>query len=113
MVGANEKEHDANLERVMTKLQDNRITLNYDKCEIGVSSMTYMGDVLSGEGLKVSDEQVKAIVEAPAPQNQSEVRFPWFCSVLCKVHHKLRNNIKSTVGPDLQSGRMALGSKRG
>ena len=30
--------------------------------------------ILSGEGLKVSDERVKAIVEAPAPQNQSEVR---------------------------------------
>ena len=74
VVGANEKEHDANLERIMTKLQDNGITLNYDKCEIGVPSMTYMGEVLSGEGLKISDEQVKAIVEAPAPQNQSEVR---------------------------------------
>ena len=73
VVGANEKKHDANLERVMTKLQDNGITLNYDKCEIGVPSMTYMGDVLSGEGLKISDERVKAIVEAPTPQNQSEV----------------------------------------
>ena len=56
-VGADDKEHEANLERVMTKLQDNGITLNYDKCEIGVPSMTYMGDVLSGEGLKVSDER--------------------------------------------------------
>ena len=33
-----------------------------------------MGEVLSGEGLKVSSERVKAIVEAPTPQNQSEVR---------------------------------------
>ena len=74
VVGANEKEHEAKLERVMTKLQDNGITINNDKCEIGVPSMTYMGDVLSGEGLKVSDERVKAIVEATAPQNQSEVR---------------------------------------
>ena len=71
VVGANEKEHDTNL--VMTKLQDNGINLKYDKCEIGVPSMTYMGDVLSGEGLKVSEERVKAIVEAPSPQNQSEV----------------------------------------
>ena len=74
VVGPNENEHEANVERVMTKLQDNGITLNYDTCEIGVPSMTYMGDVLSGEGLKVSEERVKAIVEAPAPQNKSEVR---------------------------------------
>ena len=84
VVGADDQEHDEKLERVMNKFQENGITLNYDKCEIGVPSMTYMGDVLSGEGLKVSDERVKAIVEAPTPQNQSEVRsFPGsvqFCS---------------------------------
>ena len=56
VVGANKKEHEANLERVMNKLQDNGITLSYDKCKISVPSVTYMGDVLSGEGLKVSDE---------------------------------------------------------
>ena len=35
--------------------------------------MIYMGDVLSGEGLEVSSERVKAVVEAPAPQNPTEV----------------------------------------
>ena len=34
----------------MRTLQESGLTLNYDKCEIGVSSMTYMGDVLSGDG---------------------------------------------------------------
>ena len=33
-----------------------------------------MGDVLSGEGLKVFSERVKDIVEVPASQNQSEVK---------------------------------------
>ena len=74
VVGADDKEHDEKLERVVHKVEENGLTLNYDKCEIGVSSMVYMGDVLSGEGLNVSSERVKAIVEAPAPQNQSEVR---------------------------------------
>ena len=74
VVGANDEEHDENLERVMRRLEESGLTLNYDKCEIGVNSMNYMGDVLSEEGLKVSSECVKAIVEAPAPQNPSEVR---------------------------------------
>ena len=39
--------------------------------------MIYMGDVLSGEGLKLSDERVKA-------QN-----FPWIRPVLCEVHRKI------------------------
>ena len=40
----------------MRKLEESGLTLNYDKCDIAVSSMAYMGDVLSGEGLKVSSE---------------------------------------------------------
>ena len=74
VVGANDKEHDENLGRVVRKLQESGLTLNYDKCEIGVGEMTYMGDVLSADGLRLSSERIKAIVDAPAPQHQSEVR---------------------------------------
>ena len=74
VVGANDKEHNENLERVMRKLEEHGLTLNYKKCEVGVSSMVYMGDVLSGEGLKISDRRVEAIVKSPPPRNQSEVR---------------------------------------
>ena len=58
----------------MRKLEESGLTLNYEKCEIGVSSMVNMGDILSGEGLRLSSDRVKAIVEAPAPQNLIEVR---------------------------------------
>ena len=56
VIGTDDKEHDKNLDRVMGKLEESGLTLNYDKCDIGVSSMVYMGDVLSGERLKVSSE---------------------------------------------------------
>ena len=55
-VGEDDKEHDENLDRVMHKLEESGLTLNYDKCDIGVGSMVYVGDVLSGKGLKVSSE---------------------------------------------------------
>ena len=58
----------------MHKLQESRLTLNFDKYEVGVDSMFYMRDVFSGEGLKISSEQVKAIVDAPAPHSASKVR---------------------------------------
>ena len=77
--GADDREHNENLERVMHKLEESSLTLNY-KCEIGVSSMSYMGDLLSEKELKVSSDRVKAIVEAPAPQNQSELRSVQFCA---------------------------------
>lgn len=70
VVGADDKEH---LDRVMRTLEESGLSLNYDKCDVGVSSMVYMGDILSGEELKVSSERGKAIVEASTPQNQTEV----------------------------------------
>ena len=74
VVGRDQKEHDENLDRVMQKFEENGLTLNYDKCVIGAESMTYMGEVLTGDGLQVSKKRVEAIVSAPRPQNQSEVR---------------------------------------
>ena len=74
VVGRDQKEHDENLDRVMRKFEENGLTLNYDKCVIGADSMVYMGEVLTGGGLQVSQKRVEAIVNAPRPQNQSEVR---------------------------------------
>ncbi|KAK3723785.1 hypothetical protein QZH41_007092 [Actinostola sp. cb2023] len=74
VVGSTEEEHDERLERVLTKLEENNLTLNYKKCEIGVTSMSYMGNILSDKGLEVSQEKVKAVTETPKPQNQAECR---------------------------------------
>ena len=74
VVGREQTEHDENLEKVMGKFEENGLTLNYDKCVIGTDSMIYMGELLTGDGLQVSKKRVEAIVNAPRPQNQSEVR---------------------------------------
>ena len=74
VVGRDQTEHDENLNKTLQKLQESGLTLNYDKCIIGASSMDYMGDVLSADGLKLSDKRIEAIVKAPAPSNQLEVR---------------------------------------
>ena len=74
VVGRNEEEHDHNLDTALRKLEESGLTLNYDKCIMGASSMTYMGDILSADGLKLSEKRIKAIIDAPAPRNQFEVR---------------------------------------
>lgn len=111
VVGADDKEHDGNLERVMRKLEGHGLTLNYEKCEIGVSSMVYMGDVLSGEGVKVSDRRVEAIVKAPAPQNRPEVRsflgssqfcakfIPNFATISSPLWNLTKEGVKWKWGP--------------
>ena len=74
VVGTNEEEHDHNLDTALRKLEESGLTLNYDKCIMGASSMTYMGDILSADGLQLSEKRIKAIIDAPAPRNQFEVR---------------------------------------
>ena len=51
VVGTSDEEHDERLNEVMTKLEESGLTLNYDKCKIGVSSMEYLGNVLTDKGL--------------------------------------------------------------
>lgn len=74
VVGTSEEEHDERLNEVMKKLEESGLTLNYDNCQIGVSSMEYLGNVLTDKGLQVSDDKGKAIAQAPRPKDQSELR---------------------------------------
>ena len=74
VTGASEEEHDERLNQVMKKLEESGLTLNYDKCQIGVSSMEYLGNLLTDKGLQVSDDKAEAIAQAPRPKNQSELR---------------------------------------
>ena len=74
VVGRNKEEHDHNLDTALRKLEESGLTLNYDKCIMGANSMIYMGDILSADGLQLSEKRIEAIIDAPAPRNQFEVR---------------------------------------
>ena len=74
VVGTSKEERDESLNQVMKKLEESGSTLNHDKCQIGVRSMEYMGNVLTDSGLQISDDKVEAIVQAPRPKDQSELR---------------------------------------
>ena len=47
VVGTSVEEHDKRLNQVMEKLEESGLTLNYDKCQIRVRSMDYLGNVLT------------------------------------------------------------------
>ena len=99
IVGATQEEHDIRLEKVVQKLNKHGLTLNATKCQINVPELTYMGHVLTSRGLQVSDEKVKAIVNAPPPKDRSEVRiFPGLAQFLCEIHSKFCVYHKSIMG---------------
>ena len=72
--GSTREEHDKTLRLVLSKLQSAGLKLKLDKCHIGVPSVTYLGYKLDKEGIHPTEEKVKAISEAPAPTNITQLR---------------------------------------
>ena len=52
------------VEATVRRLQEHRLTLNYDKCIAGVQKLNYMGITLTSDGIKVDENKVKAVTEA-------------------------------------------------
>lgn len=72
--GSTREEHDKRLRQVLDKTREVNLKLNKDKCEFGVKSLTFMGDVVSEEGVKPDPRKTSAINNMERPTNKDEVR---------------------------------------
>ena len=68
------EEHGRILRLVLSKLQAAGLKLKLNNYHIGVPSVSYLGYVIDKEGIHPTEEKVKAIVEAPAPNNITQLR---------------------------------------
>ena len=59
--GKDEESHDAARKAVLTRLQTSGLTLNKKMCEFNSSSLTFLGYVIDGVGVKPDGNKVKAI----------------------------------------------------
>ena len=74
VTGSTEAEHLRNLAQVLEKLESAGMRLKKGKCAFLLPSVSYLGHVISAEGLGTERAKVRAIVDAPAPQNVGELR---------------------------------------
>ena len=72
--GSDTAEYDERLEKVLTRLRGKGLTLNEEKCVFHMPKLTFMGLVLSQQGMGPTEEKVKAVNEAREPQTVSEVK---------------------------------------
>ncbi len=72
--GKTSAEHSANLQQVLQKLNDNNFRLNLSKCEFNVSEVTFLGHVISHDGIKPNPKNVDAIRNAPQPKTKRQVQ---------------------------------------
>ena len=73
------EEHVFRLRAVFEKLKQAGLKLKPSKCEFFRQELTYLGHVVSKDGIQTDPKKVEAIHKWPAPTNMMEVRsFPRF-----------------------------------
>ena len=61
IVGTTIQEHDARVDKVFEKISKANVTLNYEKCKFRQTSIMFLGEKLSGNGIEPDPEKVSAI----------------------------------------------------
>ena len=58
----------------MSCLRENKLYGKLSKCSFFQKEIHYLGHIISGEGIVMDPEKVKAIMDWPVPRNSHEVR---------------------------------------
>ena len=87
---SSEEEHWRDLEQVFSRLDAAGLRVREGKCELFTSSIEYLGHRISSRGVQPLPEKVKAILSAPAPTNQSELKaFVGLVTYYARfIHHR-------------------------
>lgn len=71
--GRNMEEHNARLEAVLARARKLNLKLNSQKSHIGKSEVNYVGHRLTANGVRTTEERIKAITQLRDPTNLQEV----------------------------------------
>ena len=67
-------EHIIHLRQVFSVLRDQKLYANGKKCHFLVPEVTFLGYVISGEGIKMDEAKIEAIVNWPTPTTIHDIR---------------------------------------
>ena len=104
--GEDEEQHDNRLLKVLERARAQNLKLNKDKCHIKQHKISYVGHILTKDGLKLDPKKTKAITEMPSPRNKEELqRFLGMLTYLTKfipnfsqVASPLRTLLEKSIG---------------
>ena len=71
---ADKETHDKRLRQVLERMKAVNLTLNWEKCKIGLTELAFFGYLVSEKGIGQTEERVRAVVEARQPENMHELR---------------------------------------
>jgi hypothetical protein len=62
------------LEEVLSRLARHNISVNFSKCQFLKPHIDFFGHRIDAEGIHATDDKLAAIVKAPAPQDEHQLR---------------------------------------
>lgn len=100
--------HVHRLREVCNRLSSSGFTINKEKCDFFADQLEYLGFIIDKDGLHASKSNVKAIIEAPVPQNVTQVKafaglvqyygkfVPNLSGILSLLYNLLRKDVEFT-----------------
>ncbi|XP_059658365.1 uncharacterized mitochondrial protein AtMg00860-like [Cornus florida] len=71
---SSEEEHESHLRTVLQTLRDNRLYAKYEKCEIWLPKVKFLGHVVSGGGVSVDPSKIKVVMDWERSKSVFEIR---------------------------------------
>ena len=72
--GKNDQKHLDHLDEVLTRLESTGLRLKLSKCQFMQPTVEYLGYRIDAQGLHAIEKKVELIRNAPAPENQQQLR---------------------------------------
>ncbi|GJV06738.1 putative gag-pol polyprotein [Tanacetum coccineum] len=95
-------EHQSHLSQLFKVLDQQKLYGNLDKCEFFTNQVTFLGYLVSEQGIRVDDKKIQAIRDWPVPQTIQQVRsfqrfktFTW-TSQAQRAFDELKQQLSST-----------------
>ena len=105
IIAGDESTHDEHLQKFLERASRKGLKLNKEKCRIRQKEVSYLGHLLTADGLKIDPQKIKAIQEIPEPESKEDVKrllgfiqfLRWYLPGLFTVDAPLRELEKSDV----------------
>ena len=84
-----EEEHITHVKKVLSKLEEAGLYLDIDKCEFHVTSIKYLGLIITTDGIQMDPDKIKAILDWETPRSLRDVQaFLGFANFYRRFIHK-------------------------
>ena len=92
----NQENHDTHLRVVLETLRKERLYVKLRKCEFWLREVSFLGHIVSEEGIQVNPKKVEVIIKWKPPKNVMQVRS--FLGLAC-YYRRFVKGFSMTMAP--------------